>query len=233
VTLLSEQDRQTVSNRLAGITNPVRILFFTQTFDAPDTALIAKQVLDEVVGMNERISLEEVNFILEKERAAQYGIDRIPAIVLLRGDEDTRIRFLGAPAGYEFAALIEALILAGTGESGLTAESKALIAAHVTAATEILVFVTPTCPHCPRAVTLGHRMAVESPFILASSVDAAEFIDLSQRYQVTGVPKTVINGSGTGVEMLGALPERVFVRTAVGAPEPPDASDPAGQSSPS
>lgn len=229
--LLSEQDRRTVSTRLAEITNPVRILFFTQTFDAPDTARIAKQVLDEVVGLNDQISLEEVNFILEKERAAQYGIDRIPAIVLLRGEEDTRIRFLGAPAGYEFVSLIEALVLAGTGESGLTPESKALIATHVTGATEILVFVTPTCPHCPRAVTLGHRMAVESPFIRTACVDAAEFIDLSQRYQVTGVPKTVVSGeSGTGVEMLGALPEGMFVRTAVGAPEPPA---PPGQSSPS
>ena len=228
--LLSEQDRQTVSNRLAEVTSPVRILFFTQTFAAPDSVLVAKQVLDEVAGLSDQIAIEEVNFILEKERAAQYGIDRIPAVVLLRGDEDTRIRFLGAPAGYEFVSLIEALIMAGTGESGLTPESKALIAAHVTAATEILVFVTPTCPHCPRAVTLGHRMAVESPFIRAASVDAAEFIDLSQRYQVTGVPKTVVSGSGAGVEMLGALPEGAFVRTAVGAPEPPL---PPAQSSPS
>ena len=228
--LLSEQDRQAVSRRLAEIPRPVRILFFTQTFAAPDTVLIAKQVLDEVVGLSDQISLEEVNFILEKERAAQYGIDRIPAIVLLRGEEDTRIRFLGAPAGYEFVSLIEALVMAGTGESGLTPESKALIATHVTAATEILVFVTPTCPHCPRAVTLGHRMAVESPFIRAASVDAAEFTDLSRRYQVTGVPKTVVSGTGADVEMLGALPEGAFVRTAVGAPEPPL---PPGQSSPS
>ena len=220
--LLSEQDRQTVSKRLAEITSPVRILFFTQTFDAPDTALIARQVLDELIAQNDQISLEEVNFILEKERAAQYGIDRIPAIVLLRGDEDARIRFFGAPAGYEFVSLIEAVILAGTGESGLTPESKALIAAHVTSATEILVFVTPTCPHCPRAVTLAHRMAVESPLIRAACVDAAEFMDLSRHYQVTGVPKTVVlGGSDGGIEMLGALPEEPFVRTAVGAVEPP------------
>ena len=220
--LLSEQDRQTVASRLAEITNPVTVLFFTQTIDAPETALIARQVLDEVVSLNERISLEEVNFILEKERAAQYGIDRIPAVALLRGEDDTRIRFLGAPAGYEFVSLIEALILAGTGESGLTPQSKALIATRAAAPTEILVFVTPSCPHCPRAVTLAHRMAVESPFIRATCVDAAEFIDLSQHYQVTGVPKTVVRGaSDSRIEMLGALPEGPFVRTAVGAPEPP------------
>jgi glutaredoxin-like protein len=216
--LLSEQDRQTVAGHLAAIAHPVRILFFTQAIDAPDTALIARQVLDEVISLSDQITLEEVNFVLDKERAAQFGIHGVPGVALLRGEEDTRIRFLGAPAGYEFMSLIEALILAGTGQSGLTPESRALIAAYVTAPTEVLVFVTPSCPHCPRAVTLAHRMAVESPLITATCVEATEFLDLAQQYQVTGVPKTVVNGT---IEMLGALPERVFVRTAVGAPEPP------------
>lgn len=225
--LLSDQDRAVVSGHLAAITTPVTILFFTQTIDAPDTALIARQVLDEVVGLSDQISLEEVNFVLDRERAAQFGIDGIPAVALLRGGVDTRIRFLGAPAGYEFMSLIEALILAGTGESGLTPESKALVAAHVTKPMEVLVFVTPSCPHCPRAVTLAHRMATESPLIRATCVEATEFLDLAQRYRVTGVPKTVIDGT---IEMLGALPESVFVRTAVGAPEPPASPE---QSSPS
>jgi glutaredoxin-like protein len=218
MTLLSEQDRTVVSARLAAIKSPVTVLVFTQTIDAPDAVLVAKQVLDEVTSLSDLISLEEVNFILEKERAAQYGIEGVPALVLLRGGEDSRIRFLGAPAGYEFVSLIEALVLAGTGESGLTPESKALVAAHVTTPTDILVFVTPSCPHCPRAVTLAHRLAVESPLIRATCVEATEFIDLAQRYQVTGVPKTVVNST---IEMLGALPESVFVRTAVGAPAPP------------
>ena len=225
--LLSEQDRAVVSGHLAAIKTPVTVLFFTQTIDAPDTVLVARQVLDEVVSLNDQISLEEVNFVLDRDRAAQFGIDGIPAVALLRGGEDTRIRFLGAPAGYEFMSLVEALILAGTGDSGLTAESKALIAENVTGPTDILVFVTPSCPHCPRAVTLAHRMAVESTLIRATCVEATEFLDLAQRYRVTGVPKTVVNGT---IEMLGALPESVFVRTAVGAPEPPASP---GQATPS
>ena len=123
-------------------------------------------------------------------------------------------RFLGAPAGYEFMSLIEAVILAGTSDSGLTPDSRALVAEHVTAPLDIKVFVTPTCPHCPRAVTLAHRLAVESPLITASCVEATEFMDLSRRFRVTGVPKTIVNGS---IEILGALPEDQFVRTVVGA----------------
>jgi len=214
--LLSEQDRQTVRGHLAVIEEPVRLLFFTQTFGAPDTVAIAKQVLDEIVSLTDQLTLEEVNFVLEQDRARQYGVEQIPTIVLLRGDQDTRIRFLGAPAGYEFMSLIEAVILAGTNDSGLTPDSRALVAAHVTTPLDIQVFVTPTCPHCPRAVTLAHRLAIESPFITASCVEATEFMDLSRRYRVTGVPKTIVNGS---IEILGALPENQFVRTVVGAPD--------------
>lgn len=207
-----------VARHLAAITNPVTILFFTQTIGAPDTVVVARQVLDEVVSLSDQITLEEVNFVLEKERAAAFGVEGVPAVVLLRNGEDTRVRFLGAPSGYEFMSLIEALILAGTGESGLTAESRQMVADYVLEPMDIMVFVTPTCPHCPRAVTLAHRMAVESPLIRATCVEATEFLDLAQRFQVTGVPKTVVNGT---IEILGAVPESTFVRTAVSAPEPP------------
>ncbi len=213
--LLSEQDRQTVRTHLTDIAHPVRLLFFTQTIGGPESALVAKQVLDEVVSLNEHITLEEVNFILDKDRAAQYGITHIPAVAILRGDADTRMRFFGAPAGYEFMSLVEAIVLAGGSDSGLSDESKRLIAEHVSSPIDIQVFVTPTCPHCPRAVTLAHRMAVEHPQIRATCVEATEFMDLTRQYRVTGVPKTIVNGT---IEILGAVPEDAFVRTVLQQP---------------
>ena len=215
MTLLSEQDRETVRARLATLQRPVTILFFTQTIGAPETVYLTKRVLEEVVGLSDRLTLEEVNLVLDRERAAQYGIEHIPAIVLLKDGADTRIRFLGAPAGYEFVSLVEAVILAGSDDSGLSANTRALVAEHVTSPLDIKVFVTPTCPHCPRAVTLAHRLAAENPNIHATCVEATEFMDLSRRFNVTGVPKTVVNDT---VEILGALPEDQFVRTIVGAP---------------
>ena len=218
--LLSEPDRQTVRSHLADIRHQVKLLFFTQTIGGPESALIARQVLDEVVGLNDRISLEEVNFILDKDRAAQYGITHIPAVVILRDDADTRMRFLGAPAGYEFMSLVEAVALAGGDDSGLGEASKKLIAEHVSGPVDIQVFVTPTCPHCPRAVTLAHRMAVEHPLISATCVEATEFMVLTRQYRVTGVPKTIVNGT---IEILGAVPEGTFVNTVL--QQPPDPAD--------
>jgi len=213
--LLSEADRETVRTHLAGIRHQVTALFFTQTIAGPETAAIARQVLDEVIPLNEHLKVEDVNFVLDKERAAEFAVTHIPAIALLRDGADTRIRFFGAPAGYEFMSLVEALVLAGTGDSGLSAASRTLIAEHVTGPIDIQVFVTPTCPHCPRAVTLAHRMAVENPLIRATCVEASEFMDLSRQYRVTGVPKTVVNGA---IEILGAVPEDTFVRTVLQQP---------------
>jgi glutaredoxin-like protein len=214
--LLSDQDQQTVRGHLAAIDTPVTLLLFTQTIGGPETALATKQILDEIAALNEHVTVAEANFVLDRDRAAQYGVDRIPAIVVLANGEDTRIRFFGAPAGYEFMSLVEAVIAAGTGDSGLSPESRQLIAEQATGPIDIKVFVTPSCPHCPRAVTLAHRMAIESPHIRATCVEATEFMDLSRQYRVTGVPKTVINDT---IEILGAVSESEFVRTALTPPE--------------
>ncbi len=56
-------------------------------------------------------------------------------------------------------------------------------------------------------------MAFESPQITASCVEATEFMELSRRYRVTGVPKTIVNGT---IDILGAVPEDTFVRIALG-----------------
>ena len=71
------------------MTSPVRLLFFTQTLDC-ETCVQTRQILDELPPLSDKITIEEVNFILDKEKAAQYGIDRVPALALRRPDEAER-----------------------------------------------------------------------------------------------------------------------------------------------
>ncbi len=217
--LLSERDRQAVQAQLAPIDRPVTLLLFTQTIGAPEAVFAAGQVLREVAELHDLVKVEEANFILEKDRASDFGIAGIPGIVLLRDGQDTRMRFLGAPVGHEFASFIQAIVLAGCGDSGLSPESRALIADRVTDAVRIRVFGTPTCHHCPKAVALAHRMAVESALITSTSVDAIQFPELSRRFKVTGVPKTVASSSAAvDVELLGAMIEQEFVASILGLP---------------
>jgi glutaredoxin-like protein len=214
--LLSASDQQRLREAFADMARPVRLLFFTQTLGC-ETCLQTRQILDELPALSEKISIDEVNFILEPEKATQYGFDRVPAVAIVgqteSGEErDSNIRFLGTPAGYEFMSLIQAVLLVGGRPSMLSEESLKRVAA-VSAPTTMHVFTTPTCPHCPRAVALAHEMAFANPNIKAFAVEATEFPDLARKYSVTGVPKTVVNDS---VEILGALPPDAFVEQALG-----------------
>jgi glutaredoxin-like protein len=216
--LISPSDQQRLRDAFGEMPRAVRLVFFTQTLGC-ETCLQARQILDELPALSDKISIDEANFILEPDKAKQYGIDRVPAIALVgqtdTGEErDSKIRFLGTPAGYEFMSLVQAVLLVGGRPSMLSEDSLKRVAA-VTTPTTVHVFTTPTCPHCPRAVAVAHEMAFANPNITAFAVEATEFPDLARKYSVTGVPKTVVNDS---VEILGALPPDAFVEQALAQP---------------
>jgi alkyl hydroperoxide reductase subunit AhpF len=147
MSLLSPADQEKLRESFDEMTSAVKVLFFTQTLDC-EPCVQTRQILDEFPALSDKIVVEEVNFILEKDKAAQYGIDRVPALALLSHDaagasRDTRMRFLGTPSGYEFVSLVQALLLAGGHDSQLTPANRALVAA-VSAPTTIQVFSTPT-----------------------------------------------------------------------------------------
>jgi glutaredoxin-like protein len=213
----SDTDRQTIAQALATLPSPVTLRFFAQSIGC-DTCDAMRQLLKALVASSDKVKLEELNVVLDRERALLYGFDRAPALALST-DRETGIRFIGAPLGYEVSSLIEAIRIASSGDSGLSEASRALVAT-VSQPTHIQVFVTPTCPHCPRVVSLAHRMALENPQITAACIDATEFPDLVRRYHVTGVPKTVAvigQNESAPVEILGAVPEDEFVGQIVGA----------------
>ena len=147
MSLLSPADREKLRESFDEMTSPVRVLFFTQTLDC-EPCVQTRRILDELPALSDKIAIEDVNFVLEKDKAAQYGIDRVPAMALLSTNaagetQDSRIRFLGSPGGYEFVSLVQALMLVGGHESSLTPENRARIAA-VDTPTTIRVFSTPT-----------------------------------------------------------------------------------------
>ena len=147
MSLLAAADQEKLRESFLEMTGPVRLLFFTQALDC-DGCMEARQILDELPLLSDKTTIEEVNFVLEKDRAAQYGIAHVPAIAVLGEDAagqaaDSRIRFLGAPGGYEFVALVQAVLLVGGAGSDLTDTNRARIAA-VSTPTIIQVFSTPT-----------------------------------------------------------------------------------------
>jgi alkyl hydroperoxide reductase subunit AhpF len=149
VPLLSEADQNALREAFLQLSRRVRLMFFTQTIGC-DTCVQTREILDELPPLSDKLVVEEVNLVLEKEKAARFGVDRAPTIALLYDDDDSngeprdsRIRFLGAPAGYEFASLVHAVLLVGGRASMLGPGSLEKLAA-VDKPLTMQVFTTPT-----------------------------------------------------------------------------------------
>lgn len=211
MSLIPEPDQARLRQDFAAMSEPVTLIFFTRASDCA-TCAQTRQILDEIPPLAPLVSIDQVDFDLEPARAAAYAIDRAPAIAIVRraedgSEHDSHIRFLGTPSGYEFISLVRAILLVGGGPSMLSDESRRKLAA-IDRPMAMHVFSTPTCPHCPRAVTLAHEVAWANPRVTAYAVEATEHPDLARTYRVTGVPKTVINDR---TEILGAVPEDEFI----------------------
>jgi glutaredoxin-like protein len=199
--LLNDEIAAQVKEQLADLEGPARLVVFTQTFEC-EFCSETRQLVQEVAELSDLLTAEVYNFVTDKEKAEELGIDKIPAIAII-GAEDYGVHFYGIPSGYEFTSLLLAIKTVAAGKPDLSEEGLQTLA-ELTEPVHMQVFVTPTCPYCPVSVVLAHQMAIASPMVRADMVEATEFPHLSIKYQVMGVPRTVINET-THIE--GAAPE--------------------------
>ncbi len=186
------------------LVDPVKIVMFTQEIECrycSDT----RQLVQDLAPLNDKISVEIHDFVAEGDKAKEYGIDKIPALAII-GKKDYGVRIYGIPYGYELQTLIEAIINVSKGQTDLSDKTKAILK-EVKSPVQIKVFVTLTCPHCPAAAAVAHKLAIESDLVKADVIETGEFPDLAVKYNVIGVPKIVINEK---VEFVGAFNEDLF-----------------------
>ena len=206
--LISESDRQYLIEHFGAMKRPVRISLTTD--DECQTCSDTRAILDELADLSDMIQLEVIDRTANSAAFDAVGVTGAPVIELtdVEGANETfGIRYLGIPSGYEFGSLVEDLMMIGGGESGLSNETKRALDG-LEAPVHMRVFVTPTCPYCPQAVRLAHQMAFYSPNVRADMVEAMEFPEMSQKYGVMGVPRTVINET---VHIEGAVPEQALL----------------------
>lgn len=206
MSLIKKEQQKQLKEIFDKLENNVKLIFFTQEMECQYCAQTRQLISDVADLSNSKISVEVYDFVSNKDIVEKYKINKIPAIVV-EGQKDYGIRFYGIPAGYEFTSLIGITMAVSKGESNLSEETKSALK-KLKEPVHIQTFVTVTCPYCPKAVELSHRLAMESDLITADMVESAEFPHLVQKYNVMSVPKIIINDK---IEFEGALPEREYI----------------------
>jgi len=209
---LEEKIIEQVKAYFQDLTNPVKILFFGSSKENCDYCSDTLSLMEEIAELSDKISIETYDIDKDNEKVAIYKIKFTPTTVITTIENgleiDYGVRFLGIPAGHEFTSMIVSLVNVSKQESGLSSTVKEKLG-NLTQPVELKVFVTPTCPYCPNAVILAHQMAIESKMITGEMVEAMEFPELSEQFNVSGVPHTIINlGAG---ELIGAAPELLLM----------------------
>jgi len=187
--------------------HPVHLMFFGSKANC-DYCDDTRQLVEEVAAISDLLSIEIYDMDADSDLAARYNVDKTPGLVIAakEGEQitDFGVRLAGIPSGHEFTSLIQDIMLVSNRDSGLNPQTREFLK-NLDKPVILQVFVTPTCPYCPRAVVLAHQMAMESPMIQAEMVEATEFPELSMRHNVSGVPQTTINDGKAHV--VGAVPE--------------------------
>jgi len=209
--LLNDEVTTQVQNVFDQLQQPVEVLFFGKKTDC-DYCDDTLQLVEEITALSEKLSLDVYDIDEDAGVASQYKVDKAPGLVLVGRDGDQildfGIRYAGIPSGHEFSSLINDMILVSGRDSGLNPETREILK-NLDKPVLLQVYVTPTCPYCPRAVILAHQMAMESPMVEAEMIEAMEFPELASRHGVSGVPQTTINdGAGT---VVGAVPEEHLI----------------------
>ena len=139
--LLNEKIRKEVRAALADISQPVTFKVFTQPFEC-QYCKETRELVEEVASLSEKVSVEVFDFVDDKALADSLGIDKVPAVAII-GAKDYGIRMFGIPSGYEFGSLIESIKLVSEGKSGLSPDTKKMVA-KLTKPVKMQVFITPT-----------------------------------------------------------------------------------------
>ncbi len=207
--LLNDEIRTNLVEVFGKMKEEVTIAVFTKE-DGCETCKDTLDFMKEIEEVGEKIKLEEYDMEKDSKKAEEFNVEMTPSIVLLDSEgKDNGIKFYGIPAGHEINSLITGIIeVSGSGEDVPSALKERI--AKIKTPVDIKVFVTLGCPHCPGAVAKAHKLALENPNIRAQMIEAQTFSELSDKYNVSGVPKIIINEDN---DLVGNQPIEKFLET--------------------
>lgn len=207
--LLAEKDRKYLVDVFQKeLHNEVKLLFFHG--ENCEYCDLESQLLDEVSELSDKIVVEKHH--KDSDVGRSYGVEYAPALIITLADgKDRGVRFYGIPSGHEFGTLVQDIVTFGKGAQPQLSKDTIEKLKGLTKPIKISVFVTPTCPYCPRAALTAHNMALASDLVTAEVIEANEFFDLSEEFGVSSVPHIAINRSPERY-FIGAYPEAQFLQ---------------------
>lgn len=201
---IPEESRDYLEKLFAGFKNPVTIEVYTAEGGHREYNEFTLNICRAFNVMSDKIELRE--YAVDSEMGKKRNIITTPTVLISPDKYD--IRFLGAPAGEEGRALVEALNLASKGIDNISEHTQEILD-PLEEDRQIKIFASPTCPYCPGQAINAFKAAVARPDkISAWNISTLDNENMAREYNVGSVPHTDINNK---VTFTGLEPEEKFM----------------------
>ncbi len=169
---------------------------------------IAVDLMKTMSELSDRI---KVSFYkIGDENSKKRNVLRSPTVLIAPDKYD--IRYTGAPVGEEGRSIVMTIIMASTGQTLLSDDSRKRLN-RLEEKRHIRVFVSPTCPYCPQQVLYAVSAAIEKKGIVsAEMIEIYENRDLAEKYSAMSVPRTFV---GETLIAPGLQPEENFIESVI------------------
>jgi len=199
--MFSENELNNIKREMSKLKNMVVLKLFTDFKTQKDGSKLRKcmacegtyELLKTLVEFsNGKLKVEEISTEENEEETEKYKVSRIPAILFVDENDKEIIRYLAHPTGSEFVPFLNSIQYF----SGVRPYYADQIITHLKKIkmANMKIFITPTCPYCPMTVPVLTLFSIVSKGKVSSEViDVNLNPDMGKKYQVQGVPMTVIN----------------------------------------
>ena len=206
--MLNEQVREQLKGLLNKMDKKVVIAVFTKE-NPCETCEETKLFMEELEEIGEKITLKKYHLYNDEEMAKKYEVTLTPSIVILDENENYKgIKFNGIQAGHEINSFLSTIMAVSGSGNNLPEEVNSKLQS-IKKPVDIKVFVTLGCPHCPGAVEKANLIALQNSNIKSQMIEAQTFPELSDKFNVSSVPKVVINDK---YEFVGNQPIEMFLQ---------------------
>ena len=191
--LLSDEDRKIIIEEYwSRLSDNVNIIYINSRKDSCQYCSIIKQLYEELSNESDKLEVEEYYFEDNIEYFKQkYNVKTAPAVIL-QGVNKGKIKFYGIPSGMEFPSFIETIVRISRGETDLPRSIEKEVR-KIDKYVNIQIFVTSSCPYCPKMVSTTYMFAMLNENIDSEAWESIEFSDITAKYSVSAVPKIIIN----------------------------------------
>ena len=189
--MLDERNQQRLRDGFAGGSARLELVLHPADGDSPLAAAFVELAREIEVTAGGSVTVRQ---------GENGGSTAGPSLTLASGTRGG-IHYLALPEGLEAAPFVD-LLLELTREPAPVQEEWARSLARLEQPAEVLVFVSAACPNCAQAVRAAHRVALASPRVTSTIVDAQRFEELAAQFQVKSVPLTLVDGE---LGMTGAV----------------------------